>query len=173
MSSVEPETKEHETYADYARAIREYGKAKIPPNGYERLIFVNGVFDVLHLGHVQTINHAKNLAGPRGAVIVGINDDASVRRLKGSTRPLNDEKSRALLLLHLRNVDHVITFGEDTPLELIKALMPNVIVKGGDYKANEVVGREVCMVSIAPYNDMWSTTDLIRKARQRGPRKAT
>lgn len=170
MSSVGPETKQHDSYADYARAIREYGKQR-QPGGYERLIFLNGCFDILHLGHIQTINHAKNLAGPRGCVIVGINDDASVRRLKGTTRPLNDEKSRALLLLHLRNVDHVITFSEDTPYELIKALQPDVIVKGGDYKAENVVGRDLCMVSIAPYNDMWSTTDLIKKARQRGPRK--
>jgi rfaE bifunctional protein nucleotidyltransferase chain/domain len=170
MSSAEPETKQHESYADYAKAIREYGHS-CHPGGYERLIFVNGVFDILHLGHIQTISHAKSLAGPRGAVIVGINDDASVTRLKGPTRPLNDEKSRALLLLHLRNVNHVITFSEDTPYELIKYLQPDVIVKGGDYKAEDVVGRDLCMVSIAPYNDMWSTTDLIKKARQRGPRK--
>jgi len=104
---------------------------------------------------------------------VGINDDESVRRLKGSTRPLNSEESRAVLLLHLRNVDHVITFSEDTPLELIRAIAPDVIVKGGDYKVEEVVGRELAMVSIAPYNDMWSTTDLIKKARQRGPRKTS
>lgn len=170
MSSAVPETKEHETYADYAKAIREYGKSR-QQGGYERLIFLNGVFDILHLGHAQTIAHARNLAGPRGAVIVGINDDASVRRLKGSTRPLNDEKSRAILLLHLRNVDHVITFGEDTPYELIKALQPDVIVKGGDYKIEDVVGKDICMVSIAPFNDRFSTTGTIRKARQRGPRK--
>ena len=172
MSSAQPDEKQHATYSEYALAIREYGK-KVQPGGYERLIFVNGCFDILHLGHVQTIAHARNLAGPRGAVIIGINDDSSVRRLKGPTRPIHDEKSRALLLLHLRHVDHVITFSEDTPYELIKALRPDVIVKGGDYKPEDVVGRDICMVSIAPYADMWSTTDIIKKARQRGPRKTS
>jgi rfaE bifunctional protein nucleotidyltransferase chain/domain len=172
MSSAEPEAKEHETYADFAKGIREYGRNKHPSSGYERLIFVNGIFDILHLGHLQTIVHARTLAGPRGAVIVGINDDKSTRRLKGRGRPLNDERSRALLLLHLRHVDHVITFAEDTPLELIQALCPDVIVKGGDYRPDQVVGKELAMVSIAPYDENYSTTELVKKARKRGPRKA-
>jgi D-beta-D-heptose 7-phosphate kinase/D-beta-D-heptose 1-phosphate adenosyltransferase len=168
MSSQEPQEAEHEDYHSYAAKIREYGRVKLGGNGYERIIFVNGCFDILHLGHVQTIAHARNLAGPRGAVVIGLNDDESVRRLKGPNRPVFDEKSRAILLLHIRHVDHVVTFSEDTPLELIKALRPDVIVKGGDYKQAEVVGRELAMVSIAPYEQGWSTSAAIKRMRKRG-----
>jgi D-beta-D-heptose 7-phosphate kinase/D-beta-D-heptose 1-phosphate adenosyltransferase len=100
-------------------------------NRLERIIFTNGCFDLLHPGHVQYLEQARAL-GDR--LIVGVNDDASVRRLKGSTRPINSLQQRMAVLAGLRAVDWVVSFSEDTPERLIQALSPHVLVKGGDYQ---------------------------------------
>ena len=105
-----------------------------------RLVFTNGCFDLIHPGHVQYLADARALGD---CLVVGLNSDASVARLKGASRPLQDEAARAAILLGLRSVDAVIRFDEDTPLELITALRPDVLVKGGDYTPETVVGREV------------------------------
>lgn len=112
--------------------------AAIPRPGI--LCFTNGCFDLLHPGHVQYLADARALGD---FLVVGLNSDASVARLKGPGRPLQDEAARAALLLGLRSVDAVIRFDEDTPLELIRALQPDVLVKGGDYTPDTVVGREL------------------------------
>jgi rfaE bifunctional protein nucleotidyltransferase chain/domain len=106
----------------------------------DKVVFTNGCFDVLHLGHVTLLNHCATL-GDR--VVVGLNSDSSVKKLKGDTRPVNNQDSRAIVLASLENVDAVIIFNEDTPLELIKFFKPDVLVKGGDYKENEIVGADV------------------------------
>jgi len=103
------------------------------------LCFTNGCFDLLHPGHVQYLADARALGD---FLVVGLNSDASVARLKGPGRPLQDEAARAAVLLGLRSVDAVVRFDEDTPLELIRALQPDVLVKGGDYTPDTVVGRE-------------------------------
>lgn len=147
-------------YSDIVKTIRSYG--------YQRVVFTNGCFDILHAGHMSTLIHAKRMAGPQGAVIVGINDDESVKRLKGKDRPFFNVRDRAWMLLNLRSVDHVVTFSEDTPLELISALHPDVIVKGGDYIQQDVVGKEFALVSIAPYDtecSIKSTSELEAKIR--------
>lgn len=105
-----------------------------------RLCFTNGCFDLLHPGHVRYLEDARALGD---FLVVGLNSDASVARLKGVGRPLQDESARAAVLLGLRSVDAVVRFNEDTPLELIKALQPDILVKGGDYTPDTVVGREV------------------------------
>ena len=105
-----------------------------------RLCFTNGCFDLLHPGHVKYLEDARALGG---FLVVGLNSDASVARLKGMGRPLQDETARALVLLGLRSVDAVVRFDEDTPLELIKALQPDILIKGGDYTPDTVVGRDV------------------------------
>lgn len=110
------------------------------PNRPARLCFTNGCFDLLHPGHVRYLEDARALGD---FLVVGLNSDASVARLKGSGRPLQDETARASILLGLRSVDAVVRFNEDTPLELIKALQPDVLAKGGDYTPDTVVGREV------------------------------
>ncbi|MEM6335552.1 MAG: D-glycero-beta-D-manno-heptose 1-phosphate adenylyltransferase [Bacteroidota bacterium] len=104
----------------------------------ERIAFTNGCFDVLHAGHVQCLRDAASQAD---RLIVGVNSDASVRRLKGSERPVNQEADRASVLAALRFVDAVVVFGEDTPLRLIETLRPDVLVKGGDYQPHEIVGH--------------------------------
>lgn len=105
-----------------------------------RLCFTNGCFDLLHPGHVQYLEEVRALGD---FLVVGLNSDASVRRLKGPTRPLQDEWARARILLGLRSVDAVVRFEEDTPLELIQALEPDVLAKGGDYTPETVIGRAI------------------------------
>jgi len=104
------------------------------------LSFTNGCFDLIHPGHVQYLADARALGD---FLVVGLNSDASVARLKGAGRPLQDEAARAAVLLGLRSVDAVVRFDEDTPQELIRALQPDVLVKGGDYTPETVVGREI------------------------------
>ena len=111
-------------------------------------VFTNGCFDILHRGHVEYLRQSKGL-GDR--LIVGLNSDSSVRRLKGDSRPINNQEDRAALLKALRFVDEVVIFDEDTPLELIKRLRPDIITKGGDYKTEDVVGNDLAEVMIIPY----------------------
>jgi len=105
----------------------------------DRVVFTNGCFDLLHVGHVRSLEEARAL-GDR--LIVGVNSDASVRRLKGASRPVVGEKQRAEVLAALACVDWVVVFGHDTPLALIRAVRPDVLAKGGDWKLSEIVGRE-------------------------------
>ena len=109
-------------------------------NKNNKIVFTNGCFDILHAGHVSYLKTAKNYGD---ILILGLNSDASVRRLKGESRPINSEKDRALIMSALRFVDYVVIFDEDTPYELIKQIIPNVLVKGGDYKPSEVVGKDI------------------------------
>jgi len=132
------------------------------------LVFTNGCFDILHPGHVHYLQAAKSLGD---ILIVGLNDDASVRRLKGVGRPLNTLADRACLLAALKPVDLVVPFPEDTPLALILALRPDVLVKGGDYAADEIVGAcEVRgwggQVTTIPFIEGHSTTSLISRIQQ-------
>ena len=104
------------------------------------IVFTNGCFDILHRGHVEYLAQAADLGDK---LIIGLNTDASVKRLKGESRPVNDEKSRALLLSALQFVDVVVFFDEDTPYELIKQVQPDILVKGNDYKPEEIVGYDI------------------------------
>jgi D-beta-D-heptose 7-phosphate kinase/D-beta-D-heptose 1-phosphate adenosyltransferase len=130
------------------------------------VVFTNGCFDLLHIGHVTLLDDARREGG---CLIVGINSDASVSRIKGPSRPIVPEHARARVLAALAAVDAVVVFDEPTPLELMVALRPDVIVKGGDYVADEIVGaREVHSwggrVKIVPFVQGFSTTQLIARA---------
>lgn len=135
-----------------------------------RVVFTNGVFDLLHPGHVDVLQAARALGD---ALVVGVNTDESVRRLKGPARPVRSEHDRCLVLAALEAVDAVVLFDEDTPLQLIRALSPDVLVKGGDYGvetvvgADEVVGRggEVVIVPLTPGH---STTGTLARMRAGG-----
>lgn len=109
-------------------------------SGLDTVVFTNGCFDILHPGHVDYLARARAL-GSR--LVVGLNSDASVTRLKGPGRPVNDQASRALVLAALECVDHVVVFDEDTPLELIRKVRPDVLVKGGDWSVDKIVGRDL------------------------------
>jgi len=131
----------------------------------KKIAFTNGVFDIMHVGHIASLSEAAREAD---FLIVGLNSDASTRRLKGDSRPVNDQQARATLLASLLMVDAVTIFDEDTPLELIKAVMPDVIVKGGDYSIEQIVGAKEVMaaggrVVINPIVQGFSTTGLIGK----------
>lgn len=103
------------------------------------VVFTNGVFDILHRGHVEYLTKARAMGD---LLIVGLNSDASVRRLKGSSRPVQNQNDRAIILLALKAVDYVVIFGEDRPDRLIEAVKPDVLVKGSDYKESEIAGAE-------------------------------
>ena len=127
----------------------------------ETVVFTNGVFDILHRGHVLYLQQAATLGQH---LIVGLNSDASCRRLKGETRPLNRQEDRALLLSALACVDDVVVFDEDTPKELLSVLRPDILVKGGDYKLEDIVGREYAdRTEVIRFEDGYSTTGLIEK----------
>jgi D-beta-D-heptose 7-phosphate kinase / D-beta-D-heptose 1-phosphate adenosyltransferase len=147
---------------DRQQLLERFGR---PRTG--RLVFTNGCFDILHRGHVEYLFAARDLGD---ALVVGVNTDASVRRLKGEGRPVVSLEDRLFVLAGLACVDAVTPFGEDTPRELIAALLPDVLVKGGDYQADAVVGGQEVRdaggeVRILPFVGGRSTTEIIQKLR--------
>lgn len=127
----------------------------------KKIVFTNGCFDILHKGHIMYLKKAKTLGD---VLILGLNSDDSVKRLKGESRPINDEEARATVLEALECIDYIVIFNEDTPYNLIKKVMPDVLVKGGDYKASEVVGSEFSKeVVIIDFVQGFSTTSTINK----------
>lgn len=130
--------------------------------------FTNGCFDILHRGHIASLSEA---AAAASFLVVGVNSDASTRRLKGPERPVNDEASRCLILASLIIVDAVVIFDEDTPLDLIKAIKPDVLVKGGDYTIDQIVGAKEVIegggnVLINPIVEGYSTTGILDKIKR-------
>ena len=144
-----------------ARIVEKRGVAIIQQDDLERnIVWTNGVFDILHTGHLKLLRHAHTL-GKR--LVVGINSDSSVKRLKGDLRPINDQNTRKEALLELGFVDDVVIFEEDTPYEVIKEIQPDVIVKGGDYTVEQVVGNDIAKVEIFPTVEGYSTTKTIER----------
>ncbi len=124
------------------------------------IIFTNGCFDLLHEGHLHLIAESKKLGDK---LIVAVNDDASVKRLKGATRPAESLETRMKHLAAIETVDYIISFSEDTPLQLIEKIQPDVLVKGGDYKKEKVVGNHITQKTvIIPLLDGFSTTKIIQ-----------
>ena len=152
------EVVDREALLTWRKALRAAGK---------RVVFTNGCFDLLHRGHVEYLAAARRLGD---ALVVGVNDDDSVRRLKGPGRPLVAARDRAHVLAALAAVDRVVLFAEDTPAELIGALLPDVLVKGGDYALESVVGRDVVEahggeVKLIPFRAGYSTSAILARAR--------
>ncbi len=130
----------------------------------KKTIFTNGCFDILHRGHIELLKFCKSY----GRVIVGLNSDKSVRKLKGPSRPVFSENDRKFMLESCKYVDKVHVFEEDTPINLISKLKPDIIVKGGDYEEEDVVGKDVCeSVIIFNYLDGYSTTEIIQNISDR------
>lgn len=129
----------------------------------KKVVFTNGCFDILHSGHVTYLNEAKSLGD---ILVIGLNSDESVKRLKGPERPINKEFDRKFLLENLRAVDVVELFAEDTPYELIKEIRPDILVKGGDWRPEQIVGHDIVhsyngLVQSLTFKDGYSTTSLI------------
>lgn len=133
----------------------------------KKIVFTNGCFDLLHIGHVRYLEQAKSLGD---VLIVGINSDASVRELKGPTRPIQNENDRAEILASLKAVNHTVIFDEETPLQLIKQVKPNLLVKGGDWKIDQIVGSDFVLsiggeVKSLQFIQGRSTTTIIEKSK--------
>ncbi len=148
--------------ADATQQVREWQKAG------NKVVFTNGCFDLLHLGHVDYLENARNL-GDR--LVIGLNSDSSVSRFKGPERPLQDQNSRARVLAALQFADLIVLFNEDTPLELISQLQPNVLVKGSDYLAENIVGADVVRknggeVKTIDFVPGYSTTRIVEKIKR-------
>lgn len=144
------------------RAVQWRAKGK-------KISFTNGVFDILHQGHIASLSQA---AAEADYLVVGLNSDASVKRLKGESRPVNDQKSRALIMASLAVVDAVVIFEEDTPLRLITSFLPDVIVKGGDYTLEQIAGAKEVLdnggrVVINPIIEGFSTTRIIEELKKK------
>ncbi|MBN2237457.1 MAG: D-glycero-beta-D-manno-heptose 1-phosphate adenylyltransferase [Bacteroidales bacterium] len=134
----------------------------------KKIVFTNGCFDLLHRGHIDYLSKAADLAD---VLLIGVNTDASVQRLKGKNRPLQDEQSRLILLASLSFVGAVILFDEDTPYDLIQLVQPDILVKGADYKAEDIVGYDIVMakggqVITLPFLPGYSTTAIETKIKQ-------
>jgi len=137
---------------------------KLKKNG-KTIVFTNGCFDIIHPGHIKILKKAKSLGD---VLIVGLNSDKSVKKIKGEKRPVIDQKGRCEILSCFWMVDYIVLFNEETPIKLIKTILPDFIVKGGDYKRKEVVGKDIVekyggKVIIIPLYKKYSTTNLIRK----------
>jgi len=130
-----------------------------------KVVFTNGCFDIIHRGHIEVLARTANLGDK---LIIGLNSDQSIQKLKGKDRPIIDEQSRAILLAALSFVDAIVLFSEDTPLKLISALLPDVLAKGGDYEIETIVGHEIVQknsgkVKLVPFVDGFSSTTIIDK----------
>ncbi len=123
-----------------------------------KTVFTNGCFDIIHRGHLELLKYCKSVGEK---VVVGINSDKSVKMLKGTTRPINNQEDRKFLLESLVYVDEVVIFDDETPLNLIKKVKPDIIIKGGDYSCEEVVGNKLAEVIIFETVDGYSTTKII------------
>ena len=140
-------------------------KLEIWRGSNKKIVFTNGCFDLIHLGHIEVLARSADLGD---ILIIGVNTDSSIKELKGNNRPIIEENSRAQQLASLEFVDAVILFNEQTPLELIKVIKPNVITKGGDYNSEQVVGNEIAIknegeVIIIPLTQGYSTTSILDK----------
>ncbi len=138
-------------------------------NDGKTLVFTNGVFDILHAGHVEILEKARSFGD---VLILGLNSDESVRRIKGPNRPIKDELNRSAVLLAMSAVDAVVLFSEDTPEKLLEVVVPDVLVKGGDYTIDEVVGREIVeskggRIEIVPLLEAPSTSSLVESVLER------
>ena len=134
-------------------------------NKNKTLVFTNGCFDIIHRGHIEYLNEARSLGD---YLIVGLNSDSSVNKLKGDNRPINNQNDRSAVLDNLKSVDYVVIFFEDTPFELIKKIIPDILVKGGDWKENDIVGADIVIgnggiVKSLKYIQNYSTTALLKK----------
>jgi D-beta-D-heptose 7-phosphate kinase/D-beta-D-heptose 1-phosphate adenosyltransferase len=127
----------------------------------KKIVFTNGCFDIIHVGHIKLLEFCASL----GQVIVGLNSDESVKRLKGVSRPINNQVDRKEVLSAIKFVGEVVIFDEDTPYSLIKKIRPDIIVKGGDYLAENVIGSDISEIRIFPFLSGKSTTNLISNLR--------
>jgi D-beta-D-heptose 7-phosphate kinase/D-beta-D-heptose 1-phosphate adenosyltransferase len=149
---------------NYVNVEKKYKKIR---NSGKKIVFTNGCFDIIHAGHVDYLRKASELGD---YFVIGLNSDISVKRLKGINRPINSETARKIVLEGIKGVDDVILFDEDTPFNLINVVLPHVLVKGGDYSPEDVVGKVIVeenggRVEIIPFLEGYSTSSIIDRIR--------
>lgn len=140
-------------------------KVELLKSQQKKIVFTNGCFDIIHRGHVEYLAQAADFGDH---FIVALNTDSSVRKLKGDNRPINNEESRALVMASFQFIDHIVFFADDTPYRLIKSIKPDVLIKGGDYEIEDIVGYDIVMkyggmVKTIPFVQGFSTTSIIKK----------
>ena len=156
LTNIKSKLSSIEELKDKIRAWRENG---------DKIIFTNGCFDIVHKGHIEVLAKTADLGNK---LVIGLNSDNSIKKIKGRNRPIVDEKARAFLLASLCFVDAIILFSEETPINLIKILKPDVLAKGGDYKIETIIGHKEVQdyngeVKLVPFIDGYSTTSIIEK----------
>jgi D-beta-D-heptose 7-phosphate kinase/D-beta-D-heptose 1-phosphate adenosyltransferase len=160
------------TFSDLVKAQkRVFGSKEVTVDVLERLqrplVVTNGCFDLVHEGHLSLLRHCKALAGSTHDVVVALNSDRSVQTLKGSARPIRPQGARVALLNQMEQVDWIVVFDEETPVDLLQRLRPDWLVKGGDYTVDQVLGREfVKKVEIVPITHQISSTKILETMRQ-------
>jgi len=147
------------------KSIKEFLIIKNSTLKNKQLVFTNGCFDILHRGHIEYLQEAKTLGD---VLVVGLNSDSSVKKLKGENRPINKEMDRAICLAALEAVDYIIIFNEDTPYHLIKTIRPHILIKGGDWREEEIVGYDIVKsyggkVISSKFFSNYSTTNIIKR----------
>lgn len=158
-------TSNHEKIIEFSNIKKEILRLK---KDFKKIVFTNGCFDIIHAGHVSYLNEAKSLGD---VLVVGINSDESVKRLKGTGRPIVSEKDRAYVLANIKPVDYVVIFDEDTPYNLIKEVTPDFLVKGSDYDEKDVVGKDIVepaggKVVLIDFVKGKSTSGIIKKIKE-------
>lgn len=159
MKQIEAINNKIYSLTDLEKQVKQWSKEN------KKIVFTNGCFDIIHQGHIDYLAKARDLGDK---LIIGLNTDLSVSSIKGPTRPIQDEKSRAIILASMQFVDAIVYFSEPTPYELIKALQPDILVKGADYKPEEIVGYDIVKakggeIITLTYLEGFSTTNIITK----------
>ncbi len=164
-----------DTYDQIRAKIKTLSEAERQVNSWKKrnkkVVFTNGCFDLIHLGHLSYLMEAKALGD---YLVIGINSNASVARLKGTERPVKDQESRVTLMASMQFVDLVVLFDQDTPIELIEKMLPDILVKGGDWLPDQIVGSELVLehggaVLSLPFLEGFSTTNFINKIKKENP----
>lgn len=153
------------TCTDKIITTKQFNILKSDTLSLKKIVFTNGCFDIIHSGHILYLEEAKGLGD---VLVLGLNSDASVKRLKGDSRPVNNQLDRAIVLSGLSSVDFVIVFDEDTPYNLINTIKPDILVKGGDWSISDIVGSDIVLtnggeVKSLLFKDGKSTTNIIKK----------
>lgn len=159
MKQIEAINNKIYSLAELEKQVKEWSKEN------KKIVFTNGCFDIIHQGHIDYLAKARDLGDK---LIIGLNTDLSVSSIKGPTRPIQDEKSRAIILASMQFVDAIVYFSDPTPYELIKTLQPDILVKGTDYKPEDIVGYDIVKakggeIITLTYLEGYSTTNIIRK----------
>lgn len=165
--SQDTTTIESNSFEEICKSIRDTGRSLHSGEGYSRIVFTSGRFDLVHPGHLKLLNQCRRMAGPKGAVVVGVRSDKSIMATMEKGNPIIGEHQRCLLLIHLRLVDHVITFDDQVPDKLIERLRPDIIVMGSDSKGKKF-GENLAPTIFVEEDKDFNTSSILEGIRHEG-----